>query len=763
MIASFMLYGTALAALLAVAAFSVERAFGAFGLPRRGAWLVAIVASVGVPLFSILNPNPQPPTYAPITLASDAGFNPRVVPSSRQPSEPVPRTTRPMSTMQWPSLPKIDVLLTALWVAGSATLALFYLVGGWRVRRTAAAWRPVEIEGRTIFVSDEVGPAVFGFVHPRVVLPNWVLQSPRSVRDLVLEHELQHVAARDPWALLVALTAVVIAPWNPALWWQLRRLRLAIEIDCDARVLARGADPISYGEVLLSVGRLHLAAPAPSVALTEPRSDIEHRIRSFVSAPSRHRASIAIGCSALCASMIAAAAQIDAPLAQERLRLLPPPQNTMTTQIEAAVKREFPELFSSPLSAPVLVKVLLNNDLTIDVAEKHALLPGTTLETAIGESDRNGGFAADRLHPADPRAVGRIVAKGEPDSAPVYVSFTARVVAKSRSAAIVEPALRERFPELYDDSTDSQMLLMALMNEDGTVAKALHRRRDGSRSLMGEENQRKTLAELGVAPQEVGTVAMLSGREKAPFKPLVLYAFPRNKDARVDATPFAPNSQQLFDIQRELVRRHFPDTVSGVENEHKLLWVLLDSAGDVVQYGRQADSPESLVWNLEQVHPGIRDAKRVTTQLGALFGKDMRDSVGEPLLVTFVWLPEVVSRPGDALDLMVQAKYFRNDVPVATQMASYKFRETKSVDLQDEMRVDITAVRVSADEVEIRMQMRARIERKGAAFADPWQIVATPTARVRYGAEAVIEQGVRYPDANKRPDIWRIAVTPRRT
>ena len=39
--------------------------------------------------------------------------------------------------------------------------------------------------------------------------------------------------------------AVVLMPWNLPLWWQWRRLRFAIEVDCDARVLASGRIPTS--------------------------------------------------------------------------------------------------------------------------------------------------------------------------------------------------------------------------------------------------------------------------------------------------------------------------------------------------------------------------------------------------------------------------------------------------------------------------------------------------------------------------------------
>jgi hypothetical protein len=38
----------------------------------------------------------------------------------------------------------------------------------------------------------------------------------------------------------VALLVAVLVPWNLPVWRQLRRLRLAMEVDCDARVLRGG-------------------------------------------------------------------------------------------------------------------------------------------------------------------------------------------------------------------------------------------------------------------------------------------------------------------------------------------------------------------------------------------------------------------------------------------------------------------------------------------------------------------------------------------
>jgi len=62
------------------------------------------------------------------------------------------------------------------------------------------------------------------------------------------------------------------------LWWQLRRLRLAIEFDCDRRVLGHGVSPLRYGEAMLRVGSELTRTPLAATAFAEPPSNLERRV-----------------------------------------------------------------------------------------------------------------------------------------------------------------------------------------------------------------------------------------------------------------------------------------------------------------------------------------------------------------------------------------------------------------------------------------------------------------------------------------------------
>src|SRR5687768_4329571 len=102
-------------------------------------------------------------------------------------------------------------------------------------------------------------------------------------RRIIVAHETEHRQARDPLLAAVALIAVAAFPWNAALWWQLRRLRLAIEIDCDRRVVSRrGHDPHAYGMLLLATRERARVTPAMTMAMAAMRSGLGRRVEALV-------------------------------------------------------------------------------------------------------------------------------------------------------------------------------------------------------------------------------------------------------------------------------------------------------------------------------------------------------------------------------------------------------------------------------------------------------------------------------------------------
>jgi TonB-dependent SusC/RagA subfamily outer membrane receptor len=94
----------------------------------------------------------------------------------------------------------------------------------------------------------------------------------------MLLHETEHLRARDPLLLGAGSLALVLAPWVLPLWWMHRRLMLAVEVDCDARVLRHGVERRDYGAMLIDVaGRgSNLSAGAPAFSGTS--TNLEKRL-----------------------------------------------------------------------------------------------------------------------------------------------------------------------------------------------------------------------------------------------------------------------------------------------------------------------------------------------------------------------------------------------------------------------------------------------------------------------------------------------------
>lgn len=97
-------------------------------------------------------------------------------------------------------------------------------------------------------------------------------------------------------------------PWNLPLWWQLRRLRYAIE----ARVLRGGHDATQYGETLIAIGQRQSAFIGAVTAMSESKSFREERIKLMVRKPGKDwRLVAALGCLSL--ALVAVAAEVGPP------------------------------------------------------------------------------------------------------------------------------------------------------------------------------------------------------------------------------------------------------------------------------------------------------------------------------------------------------------------------------------------------------------------------------------------------------------------
>lgn len=347
MMLQVIVYAMGTAAVLAAAGFCCERAALLRGRPLRFIWVLVLAGSIGGPLAAILvatkaaetpvvtlrmpdpvnsTPETQPPG---VQVASAQATNAGVAAASRMPrselvdeidSSPVERTeVIGHAESAWIAKLPSDRTLLITWATVSGASWAYLLLANLLLGRRAASWRRATVQGQELLVSESTGPALLGTFRPRIVVPRWFLDEPPAAQALILAHEQQHLIARDPLLLRIALVAVAAVPWNLPLWWQLRRLRLAIELDCDARVMRSGVEADDYGGVLLEVSRRALNPPPGAVvAMARPVSTLEVRIDRLVRAPAQRAAAQTAGALLLAAVLVGAALALEAPPLPER-------------------------------------------------------------------------------------------------------------------------------------------------------------------------------------------------------------------------------------------------------------------------------------------------------------------------------------------------------------------------------------------------------------------------------------------------------------
>lgn len=277
MIATWMLYGTVVALLAGLGALALERGARLLGRAGRWCWVGAMVVTLALPVVAWYRPPVAPPDVVTIPTANgtvDATLPVRII---------APALTY-KSGRQW-SWSDLDRPLMIGWGFLSLGLLAWFATGSVRLARMRREWK----SQNGLLVSDNVGPAVVGFFDCQVVVPQWSLDLTPAQRELLLTHEAEHLTSHDARLLIVSAAVLALIPWNLGLWWQFRRLRLGIELDCDQRVLRRRPDAATYGRLLIEVGSRATRSLVPVAAFHEPMSSLEHRIRALTALrPRRH-------------------------------------------------------------------------------------------------------------------------------------------------------------------------------------------------------------------------------------------------------------------------------------------------------------------------------------------------------------------------------------------------------------------------------------------------------------------------------------------
>ena len=269
------------AALLAVAVAAVTLLCRKKLTPACRFWLWSLVllrlampTIVEIPWWRYLHTNPDPPQRTPTALQP----TPVTIHQPIRLPDPSPTITAPTAQRQTarpraelsteiPAPKRFDLsnsifrLLPWIWLTGALFISLRILIASLRLSR--AVRRMPIIDDPTLLAALQdacramrlrrapqakdlpapAGPALVGFLKPRILLPTSTLAS-LSAQELrlVLLHELAHVKRRDVLVNWIATLIAVLHWFNPAAWLVFWRMRVERELACDEMVL-RAATP----------------------------------------------------------------------------------------------------------------------------------------------------------------------------------------------------------------------------------------------------------------------------------------------------------------------------------------------------------------------------------------------------------------------------------------------------------------------------------------------------------------------------------------
>lgn len=348
MIDSVMVYLVAVSIVFAVAAWFADEGLRRVGVPTRWLWLAALAAPVVLVTAALLVPERATVVLGGMPTAGVIELPAFLVGNGAE-----------SGAFGWP-----DALLVA-WLVSTLTMVAVVVRAQVRLGSERRSWPRDVVDGREVFVSPDRGPAAAGMLRPWIVLPRWILDLPAEQRALVVLHEEEHLRGGDTLLLPLGLAFVCVAPWNPIAWWQLGRMRTAMEVDCDRRVLRIRPEPAIYGDSLLIVASRATGTGLALAAFSERPGSLHRRILAMTdirTPASSLRAALFV----LLACVVAVqACGVEGPVAidERGIELVDAPANASTDVPtgQDAQERTGAELRAAPAFTPFTVAPSIQN------------------------------------------------------------------------------------------------------------------------------------------------------------------------------------------------------------------------------------------------------------------------------------------------------------------------------------------------------------------------------------------------------------------
>jgi len=279
----------------------------ALALLRRSAavrhWVLAaaLICASTAPIVERLTPSwTLPAPSAPVAArgpAVDVSFSALARPNAIEPAPRIPAS--------WLVRDLMERAIVPVWLCGAALNLLVLVIGMSRLPRLRSPRGPLEDAAiaeslqrvasafgvrRPIELVRSSRPAVivtWGALRPKVVLPAEAHAWPRERLDVVLAHEVAHIARGDWLVQTVAEVCKAMYWFNPLFWIACARLRYESERACDDAVMAIGVTSHAYATELLELARSFGRQPRawlPAPAMAARPSNLERRVRAMLNA-----------------------------------------------------------------------------------------------------------------------------------------------------------------------------------------------------------------------------------------------------------------------------------------------------------------------------------------------------------------------------------------------------------------------------------------------------------------------------------------------
>lgn len=280
---SWLLYSGLVGALLTLAAWQGSRAATRRCQSARWVWVAAALATTAFPLRALLTSPAASNEVFPLGPEWEWPRSVAVIHPSDGPEEA-------HGGPRWSGFSPRSVALV-MWALTSMAALGWVVLSQRRLGRQRSGWDREALLGVPVRVAPDFGPAVVGIRKPEIVVPRWVLTLPDESLSLILRHETEHLRGHDSRLLALLVGLIVLLPWQPFLWLQLGGLRLAIELDCDRRVLAKSPGVRRYAALLLEVAGRGAGVGAagvwrlPLAMLWARPSQLERRLSGMLTPP----------------------------------------------------------------------------------------------------------------------------------------------------------------------------------------------------------------------------------------------------------------------------------------------------------------------------------------------------------------------------------------------------------------------------------------------------------------------------------------------